>query len=63
MDDYKYHPYQHTLDRISQFFQNIPIFKYAFEGNIIKAVEKMAIPSQDINIEAIKFEAFLTDRQ
>ena len=24
MDDYEYRPDQHTLDRLSQFFQNIP---------------------------------------
>ena len=59
MDDYKYRPDQHILDRISQFFQNIPDMLTLVEDDIDKAVEKMAITPQDIDIPAMEFDAAL----
>ena len=59
MDDYEYRPDQHTSDRLSQFFQNIPDMLELVEDDIDKAVEKMAIPPQEIDIKAMEFDAAL----
>ena len=56
MADYEYRPDQHTLDALSQFFQNIPDMHDIFEDDIEKAVEKMAIPQQHSDIPAMKFK-------
>ena len=47
------------MDALSPFFQNIPDMLDIVEDDIEQAVEKMAIPQQDINIPAIEFQEAL----
>ena len=53
---YEYRPDQHTLDVLSQFFQNIPDMLEIVEDDIDQAVESMAVPQQDIDIPAMEFQ-------
>ena len=62
MEYYKYITDHHTLDKLSQFFQNIPDMLDIVEDDIEKAVEKMAIPQQDIDIPAMEFNDALGAR-
>ena len=61
MEDYEYCPDPHTLDKLSQFFQTIPNMLEIVEDDIQNAVDKMAIPKQAINIEAIEFDDALRE--
>ena len=62
MDDYEFCADAHTKDKMSELFQNFPDLMSFAPDDITRAVESIAVPDQDINIEAIAFDDALSKR-
>ena len=56
MDDYEYCPDGQTTDLMSKLFQNFPDLMSFDPDQITSAVESLAIPIEEIEIEAMDFE-------
>ena len=56
MDDYEYCPHVHSKVLMSQLFLNIPDVMGFTAEDITQAVESIAVPVQEINIEAMGFQ-------
>ena len=55
MEDYVYCPNGQTTDLMSKLFQNFPDLMSFVPDDITSAVESLAIPIEDIEIEAMDF--------
>ena len=60
MDDYEYCADAYTKDEMSGLFQNFPDLTSFAPDDITRAVENIAVPDQDFNIEAIAFDDALS---